>query len=40
LGNKLNITVDLWNRYTYDGFDRLDAAAVPATFGANAAVVN
>jgi hypothetical protein len=40
LGNKINITVDLWNRYTYDGFDRLDAAAVPATFGANAAVVN
>jgi len=40
LGNKLNITVDVWNRYTYDGFDRLDAAAVPATFGANAAVVN
>lgn len=39
-GNKLNVTVDVFHRYNYDGFDRLDAAAVPATFGANAAVVN
>lgn len=39
-GNKLMLTVDVFHRYNYDGFDRLDASAVPASFGANAAVVN
>lgn len=40
LKNKLTIGADFYHRYNYDGFDQLTASALPATFGASAAVVN
>lgn len=40
LKNKINVTIDVYNRYNYDGYDRLEAGALPATTGIAAAVVN
>lgn len=33
LNNKLNISVELYNRYTYDAFNALDASVLPQTVG-------
>lgn len=40
LRNKINITAEFYQRYTYDGFDRLTAAAFPPTVGALPPVIN
>ena len=38
--NKINITAEFYNRYTYDGFDRLEGTALPPTAGFQTATVN
>ncbi len=40
LKNKISFTADFWNRYTYDGYDKLENGALPFTAGINTAVVN
>lgn len=40
LQGKINITADFYNRYTYDGFDKMENAVVPPTAGVSTAVVN
>ncbi|MBL7742188.1 MAG: SusC/RagA family TonB-linked outer membrane protein [Chitinophagaceae bacterium] len=40
LNNKINITADFYQRYTYDAFNQLDASALPLTTGLLTAVVN
>jgi TonB-linked SusC/RagA family outer membrane protein len=40
LRNKMNITVDVYQRYNYDIFNQLDAAALPLTTGLITAVKN
>ena len=37
---KFNITVDIYQRYTYDGYDKLENGAIPFTSGINTAAVN
>jgi len=38
--NKINITADFYHRYTYDGFDKLEGAALSPTAGFQTATVN
>ena len=38
--NKLSLTADFYQRYTWDGFNQLDASALPPTTGLATAVVN
>ena len=38
--NKINITADFYNRFTYDGFDKMENGVLPPTAGINTAVVN
>ena len=40
LNNKINFSVDVWNRHTYDGFDDLVAVSLPYTVGINAGLKN
>ncbi|BAV04933.1 TonB-dependent receptor [Filimonas lacunae] len=40
LNNRLTIGIDLYRRQNYDGFDKLENGALPATTGINTAVVN
>jgi len=38
--NKITITADFYQRYTYDGYDSYSASAFPPTFGTTPPVVN
>ncbi len=40
LKNKINITIDVYHRYTYDGFDKYAASVFPPTTGVPPPVVN
>ncbi|MEO8404966.1 MAG: SusC/RagA family TonB-linked outer membrane protein [Chitinophagaceae bacterium] len=40
LNNRMNLSVDIWNRHTYDGFDDLAVATFPYTTGINVGLVN
>lgn len=40
LNNKITINADFYQRYTYDGYDRLPASVFPPTAGINPPVVN
>ncbi|MBN8686531.1 MAG: TonB-dependent receptor [Chitinophagales bacterium] len=40
LRNKLTLSMDVYQRYTWDGFNQMDASALPATTGIQTAVVN
>ncbi len=40
LKGKINITGDFYNRYTYDGFNTIDASLLPLTVGIPSAVKN
>ena len=40
LRGRMNFTYDYYNRYTYDGFDKLENGVLPPTAGINTAVVN
>ncbi|THU39739.1 SusC/RagA family TonB-linked outer membrane protein [Niastella caeni] len=40
LKNKLNLTVDVYRRYSYDGYDNQSNSIFPPTAGVSAAVVN
>jgi TonB-dependent starch-binding outer membrane protein SusC len=40
LKNKVNITAEFYQRYTYDGFDRYSASVFPPTAGIPAPVIN
>lgn len=40
LNNKLTFSVDVFRRYTYDGYDKLENGALPFTAGFGTAVVN
>jgi hypothetical protein len=40
LRNRLTFTYEYFNRYNYDGFDRLDNGVLPPTAGINTAVTN
>jgi TonB-linked SusC/RagA family outer membrane protein len=40
LNGKLNLTMDIYQRYTYDAFNQLDASALPLTAGIPTSVKN
>lgn len=40
LNNRLSFSMDIWNRYTYDGFDDLAAVSLPYTVGISAGLKN
>jgi TonB-linked SusC/RagA family outer membrane protein len=40
LNNKINITADFYQRYTYDGYDAYSAAVFPPTVGTTPPVIN
>jgi TonB-linked SusC/RagA family outer membrane protein len=40
LNNKITVNAEFYQRYTYDGFDRLPASVFPPTSGINPPVVN
>lgn len=40
LRNSLTFTFDYFNRFSYDGYDRLDNGVLPPTTGVNTAVIN
>lgn len=40
LNGKLSVSMDIWNRHTYDGFDDLVAVSLPYTVGISAGLKN